>query len=245
MKNFTTQFTKAILLLFLSVSVFSCSEEEVLPETSMEFTVVNELGNPVEGAKVEVYSDFEGYVQDDQSKLIGSGTTSTDGKVSVTGGLEAKKYFFSITEVSTAIKTNWEGANTTESVIEANKINTTSVVIKETATAYLAGKKSWMIHQVFYNSVDVTSEFDKCWLDNVITYYKDKTVIFDEGSTKCSSVDPQAYAGVFDVINDVLITNDEVDGEEASTILELTTKSMTLAQQDAEGNIIELVLKVK
>lgn len=247
MKILSTQITKALLLLFLSFTVFSCSkEDDPLPETSIEFTVVDELGNAVDGAKVEVYSDFEGYVKEDQGKVVGSATSSADGKAIIKGGLEAKKYFYSITEVSTTIQTNWEGANTTESAIEANKINTSSVVIKETALAYLAGKgKAWGVHQVFYNSVDVTNEFEACWLDNLVTYFKDKTVIFSEGSTKCSSLDPEEYEGVFEVVNNVLYTKDEVDGEEYSTILELKSNSMILAQKDAEGNIIEIVLKTK
>ena len=234
---------------FFSISVTSCSKEEeilVLPETSVEFTVVDELGNTVEGAEVSLYSDEEGYVLDDQTKLVGYAKTNAAGKATITGGLEAKKYFYSVSKASTIIQTNWEGAITTTAPLEANKVNMGNVVIKETAMAYFAGKgKKWGVHQVFYNSVDVTSEFESCWLDNLVTYFKDKSVLFDEGSTRCSSTDPQSYAGVYEVVENVLYTNDELDGEEHSTILELTNSSMTLAQQDALGNTMEIVLKVK
>jgi hypothetical protein len=246
MLNITKHVFKALLLSALTFSAFSCStEDEPLPDTSMELTVVDEIGNPVNGALVKVYADYEGYRTEDTNKLIGTAETSDNGKAIVMGGLEAKQYYFSIKHIATSIKTNWEGANTTQTPLSVNKINTTSVVIKDNVVNYLAGdNKKWKVHQVFINDIDMTSEFDTCWLDNITTYYKDKTILFAEGNTKCASSDPQTYNGVFSLNGNIFTTNDEVDGPESSIITELTGGTFTLAQQDANGNIIELTMKM-
>lgn len=244
MRYFTTQASRALMLCFLAIAAISCSkEDDPLPETSMEITVVDEIGNPVQGAVVKLYSDFDGYVKDDPGKLVGSGQTSADGKI-ITKNLEAQKYFFSIKHTSTTIKNNWEGGNVTLQPLTANKVNTFNVVVKENAVGYLAGDgKKWKYHQVFYNDIDVTSELDACWLDNIITFYKDKSMLFSEGNTKCASSDPQEYNGTFVINGNILTTNDEIDGQDSSAITELTGGTMTLAQQDAEGNVIEITFR--
>jgi hypothetical protein len=246
MRIITKQVSKALMLSMLAFAAFSCSkEDEPLPETGMELTVVDEIGNPVKGATVKVYADFEGYRTEDPSKLIGSAETSDLGKASLMNGLEAKQYFFSIKHTASSIKTNWEGANTTVGALTANKVNTTNVVIKDNAVNYLAGdNKKWKIHQIFINDEDWTAEFDACWLDNVTTFYKDKTILFAEGNTKCASSDPQSYNGTFSINGTTFTTVDDIDGQDSSTITELTGGTFTLAQQDAEGNIIEITYKM-
>lgn len=245
MRDFTSQIAKAVLLCILSVSVFSCSEDEPLPETAMEFAVVDEIGNPVNGAVVKVYSDFDGYVDEDSGKLVGSAQTSAEGKAIVMGGLEAKQYYFSIKHTSSSIKNNWEGANTIQQPLTANKLNTVSVVLKDNAVGYLAGDgKKWKVHQVFYNDVDATSEFESCWLDNTYTFYKDKTILFSEGNTKCASSDSQEYWGIYKIEGALLTTLDDVDGQVSAYITELTGGTLTLAQQDAQGNVLEMTYKI-
>lgn len=235
---------KAFVLFALAITAISCTkDEEVSPGTSMEFKVVDELGNSVNGALVQVYSDFEGYVMEDPNKLVSFGETSSEG-ILLVKGMEPKKYHYSVTHGTAVIKTNWNGAITTTDAIQENKVNVLNVVIQENHLNYLAGEgKSWMVHQIFYNAEDITDGFESCFLDNVITYYKDDTVLFAEGFTKCNGDDPQEYMGTFTISGNSLHSIDEY-GQEFSTISELNNNSMTLVQQaDNAGNIIQFYLK--
>ena len=62
----------------------------------------------------------------------------------------------------------------------------------------LVTSATWKIDTIGFDSdkdgnIDspIPGGFQACELDNVITFYRDSTGIFDEGATRCDSADPQ------------------------------------------------------
>lgn len=219
MKDF---YTKLPILGVLILSLGNCSpEEEVAPdtvseaavETSLELNILDELGNPVEGALVKLYNSEENYIQESENEIVFSGRSDKNGKV-LLQSLEPQAYYFSVTHGASSILTNWEGVVTTEEPLKENKINTLNVVIKESVLGYIVGyQKSWVIDKIYLGQEDYTSQMPACVTDDVMTFKKDMQFTISEGPTKCESTDPQEENGPYS-INGSSITTVQEDGEE-------------------------------
>ncbi|WP_017729844.1 prealbumin-like fold domain-containing protein [Nafulsella turpanensis] len=213
-------YTSLLCLFALSLFLFSSScspEDEPKPEpvtgTSMEFTILNNDGNPVEGALVKLYDSEENYLQESESALAGSGTSDENGKVKLSG-LDPKTYYFSVTYGTSTFLTNWDGIVTTEEPLEELKINTLSVVIKESVLGYIAGyQKSWILDKIYVGEQDYTHQLPACSRDGLMTFTKSFLHHHDEGATKCESTDPQEKSGHFS-INGNSITTVYEDGDD-------------------------------
>lgn len=237
MKKFYTG-PLGLIVLLLCLVISSCStEDDPIPGTSMELTIVNDLGNPVEGATVNLYNSEEAFVLDNQNDAVTTGASGKDGKV-LLKDLESKTYYFSVTHGTTTVLTNWEGAVTTENAIEENKVNTLNVVIKESIYAYLAGgQKGWILDKVYIGTEDYTSEMPACTMDDVMTFMRSFRYNFSEGATKCEDTDPQEENGLFSLNGTDLITTSEAGEESTAYVIEINNEELVMNGPDLRSDV--------
>ena len=109
-------------LLFFAACAFNSPTQ--LLKTSLRLTILDELGNPVEGAKVTLYNNQEDYRQE---KNPVSETQSTDKKGRVKFlGLEPKVYFV---DAKKGDMSNAGGGAQTDTLQE-NRINKSNIIIE-------------------------------------------------------------------------------------------------------------------
>ncbi len=77
------------VLIFITLSVSSASSQ--ILKTSLEITIRDRLGNPVEGAEVQLFRTFENY-QDETNPVSEVQVTDTKGRV-LFKDLEARPYY--------------------------------------------------------------------------------------------------------------------------------------------------------
>lgn len=143
---------KGLLILILLVAVFGCKKEEtvtpiVLDPTSLELTIVNNLGNPIQGANVKLYSSY-----DDWNLGINQvGYTLTSnfaGKVKFTNLSPVKYYWFAEYDC----QNNVNGAVTTTQPLSNNINNTLNVVLSGTGNVIL-NNNSVNPYKVYINGI--------------------------------------------------------------------------------------------
>lgn len=98
--------------------------------------------------------------------------------------------------------------------------------------------KNWKTTDLKVNGVSVFNSglIDACDKDNLIKFNTNKTAIFDEGATKCSSTDPQTRNGSWDFTTSetkLKVTNPDGDVVEATIG---TLNSTTLIVSDPNFN---------
>jgi len=85
---------------------------------------------------------------------------------------------------------------------------------------------------------DLFARMDDCSKDNTFSFNTDKTLIMDEGATKCESTAPQKTAGSWSFNSDETTLTITVDGDPLTmTILELTDKVLKLTATEVTGGI--------
>jgi len=85
---------------------------------------------------------------------------------------------------------------------------------------------------------DIFAMMDDCSKDNTFSFNTDKTLIMDEGATKCESTAPQKTAGTWSFNSDETTLTITVDGDPITmTILELTDKVLKLTATQVTGGI--------
>lgn len=92
--------------------------------TSLRLTVINELGNPVEGARVTLYNNQEDYRQE-QNPVTETQTTDKNGRVRF-GKLEPKVYY--IHAEKDGMSNAGAGVQTNE--LQKGRINKSTVIIE-------------------------------------------------------------------------------------------------------------------
>ena len=112
---------KAILIL-LPIMLITFSSATLL-KTSLRITVLDELGNIVEGAKVDLYDNEEDY-NSSENAVQESQLTDEKGRVTFKN-LDKKKYWVNVEKGD---KNNY-GAGV-EVMLEPNKINKSNIVIE-------------------------------------------------------------------------------------------------------------------
>ncbi len=62
--------------------------------------------------------------------------------------------------------------------------------------------KDWMIHQVMYDTMDLTPTLPPCIKDNIMHHFTDESKGYaDEGATKCDALDSQRMVLSWKLIN--------------------------------------------
>ena len=123
------------LLLVLFISITSCKKDNP-PPTTLEIKLVDNVGNPVSGASVNLYntlSDFE-----NNSNVISSKTSDVDGKVTFTD-LNSKVYYWF---ASIGCLNNYNGAGFTATPLTANTNNSVTCVLTSTGTLIFTNNSS-------------------------------------------------------------------------------------------------------
>lgn len=112
-----------IILLFAAFLILACAPAQIM-KTSLKITVLDELGNAVEGASVTLYSNEKDYrASENPVKPV----VHTNNKgIATVKELEAKKYFL---DVQKGDKNNVD-AGVQTGTLEANKINKLNVIIE-------------------------------------------------------------------------------------------------------------------
>lgn len=108
----------------LLLAFFSFNTPTQLFKTSLRLTILNELGNPVEGAKVTLYHNQEDYRQE-QNAASATQTTDNKGRVKFSD-LEPKVYFVEATkdDMSNA------GAGVQTDTLQENRMNKINIIIE-------------------------------------------------------------------------------------------------------------------
>ena len=108
----------------LLLAFFSFSSPDQLFKTSLRLTILNELGNPVEGAKVTLYNSLEDYRQEENPV---SATEMTDDKGRVKfSDLEPKVYFVEATKDNMSNA----GAGVQTDTLQENRMNKINIIIE-------------------------------------------------------------------------------------------------------------------
>lgn len=134
MKN---NFNKLLIIIVLLVASFGCKKEEAptpiaLTPTSLELTIINNLGNPIQGANVKLYNSFDDWNLD-KNQIGNTLTSDFMGKVKFSN-LTPIKYFW-LAEYD--CQNNVNGAVTTTQPLSSNTNNTLSVVLSGTGNVIL------------------------------------------------------------------------------------------------------------
>lgn len=120
MKTFLS-FTAAF---FLVISTPAMASEYQILSTGMRITVLSRLGNPIENAKVTVYSNRDDY-ENEENSIAGPAFTDTKGRVTFKN-LEEKQYFV---QVIKGDENNYGDAEQTGK-LKKGKLNKFNIVIQ-------------------------------------------------------------------------------------------------------------------
>lgn len=110
-------------LLFFALILLSCAPSQVL-KTSLRVNVLDDLGNPVEGATVVLYAN-ESDFRSSSNPVVAAVQTNNKGVARI-NDLEAKAYFI---DVRKGDKNNFGGGNQIDA-LEANRLNKINIIIE-------------------------------------------------------------------------------------------------------------------
>ncbi len=140
MKNLRFMFLVSTLLsviLFANCGKYLEDENPKDENTSLEFTVVNDLGNTINGASVKLYGSSDDWLK--QTNQIGSTKYSDEnGKVKFDDLQSMKYYWFA----ENSCYNNYNGAVTTKEPISKGKNNLVNVVLTPTGKLLLTSNSS-------------------------------------------------------------------------------------------------------
>lgn len=109
-------------VLFLGLLAFN-NPKQIL-KTQLRITVLNDLGNPVEGAKVTLYNSDEDY-RKEQNPAMETETSDNKGRVKFSG-LEPKVYYI---HAQKGDMTN-AGAGVQSDTLQEGRINKANIIIE-------------------------------------------------------------------------------------------------------------------
>ena len=109
---------------FMLLGLLAFSGPDQILKTQLRITILNELGNPVEGAEVTLYNSDEDY-RKEQNPVLPTQTTDDKGRVKFSG-LEPKAYFV---HAEKGIQDN-AGAGVQTDVLQEGRINKANIVIE-------------------------------------------------------------------------------------------------------------------
>ncbi|AHM60004.1 hypothetical protein D770_08705 [Flammeovirgaceae bacterium 311] len=112
-----------IILFFTACILLACAPSQII-KTSMRVTVLDELGNPVEGASVLLYGNEADY-RSSKNPAAPKAVTNNKGIAKV-NELEAKSYFI---DVRKGDKNNIGGGIQTDT-LQTSRINKINVIIE-------------------------------------------------------------------------------------------------------------------
>lgn len=109
---------------FVLLGFLSFNAPEQILKTQLRLTILNELGNPVEGANVTLYHTDEDYRQE-INPVMATETSDKKGRVKFSG-LEPKVYFIHAEKDD---KTN-AGAGVQTDTLQEGRINKVNIIIE-------------------------------------------------------------------------------------------------------------------
>ncbi|WP_224997973.1 carboxypeptidase-like regulatory domain-containing protein [Cesiribacter sp. SM1] len=110
-------------LLFTACILLACAPSQIL-KTSLRVTVLDELGNPVEGASILLYGNESDY-RSSKNPVVPKAVTNNKGIAKISE-LEPKSYFI---DVRKGDMNNFGGGIQTDT-LQASRINKINVVIE-------------------------------------------------------------------------------------------------------------------
>ena len=112
-----------LILLFTAFALLACAPSQIM-KTSLRITVLDELGNPVEGANVLLYANEADY-RSSANPITEKAVTNNKGIAKISD-LETKAYFV---DVRKGDKNNNGGGIQTE-VLQSGRINKLNIIIE-------------------------------------------------------------------------------------------------------------------
>ena len=112
-----------LILLFTALVLLACAPSQIM-KTSLRITVLNELGNPVEGAKVLLYNTEADY-RNSENPVAEVAVTNNKGVANVKD-LETKAYFIDVRKGDQ----NNHGGGIQTNVLQSGRINKINVIIE-------------------------------------------------------------------------------------------------------------------
>lgn len=168
-----------VLMLIVWIISIHCEEEE--HGAGFEILVVDETGNPIEGASVSLYPRRTSFLEEIAKIAVRS--TDAHGQVTFSGLSLDQSYYL---DVRFEDLTNWVEASLPYELNEKHTI--LQIPIKENWYSYLssASGKGWSPRKVAVKSPfgEVTFEYESCIKDDVYVLYKNFDVQWRNG-LKC------------------------------------------------------------
>lgn len=139
----------ALLCAIFTLSLFSCSKTTITtpPSTSLEISLKDELGSPVVGATVKLYSSESDYLNE-RGQIQGSKTSNSAGVV-LFENLSSIKYYFSANK---DCLTNAFGGVATSTVLASNTKNMTTAVLAKSGTLKITNTSS-NLYDIYINGI--------------------------------------------------------------------------------------------
>ena len=176
------------LILFTAIItgiLISCNRDEPTIQTSLTVRVIDEIGDPVTDAGVELYSNFDDWINE-SSPVYEAVITDLEGKASFTN-IDSGSYFINAYK---GHANNWE-EQVLKPVIDGFE-NTTNVTVTENGSGNLASApgKKWIMTSFLTNGGDYYPFLENCVKDDTLIFFKGPHFgahITSRGSLKCSS----------------------------------------------------------
>lgn len=113
------------LILFLSAFILlACAPTAQITKTSIKATVLDDLGNPVEGATILLYANEQDY-RSSKNPVAEKAMTNKKGEAKISD-LEAKAYFIDVRKGDL----NNNGAGVEIDALQAGRVNKINIIIE-------------------------------------------------------------------------------------------------------------------
>ncbi len=114
---------KHLILFFAAFIILACAPAQIM-KTSLRVTVLDEVGNAVEGATITLYENEKDY-RSSQNPAAEAVLTNNKGIAKI-NELKAKAYFIDVRKDDK----NNNGAGIQTNVLQANRINKVNIIIE-------------------------------------------------------------------------------------------------------------------
>lgn len=135
------------MIIATAFSIVSCKKETAPPDTALELTVSDELGNKVNGATVALFLSLSDW-QNLTNQVTPDQSTNAEGVVKFSKLASAKYYWAVIKDC----KNNYNGSNTTTIPLTVNTTTKIGTVISSTGTLKFVNTSS-SAYSIYVNGV--------------------------------------------------------------------------------------------
>jgi len=186
------------LFIFVISGFFACKEDEM--PTSLVVTTLDESGNSVVGAEVDLFYSVDDWRAENAS-VFQTMQSDQDGAVSFMN-IDTGVYYINVQK---DFANNWE-EGVVKQVIDGFQ-NTTRIIVTENGSGNLSSAlgKQWILKSFQTNDVDSYAFLEDCVKDDILRFFKgakEGAFEVDRNNLKCSEFEENKIVGLWNLIND-------------------------------------------